>query len=131
MLEIAGVNQNDIVYDLGSGDGRIVVMAAKEFGARSIGIEADPFRARWSRFAIRRSRVEERARVIGGNFFDISLSDATVVTLYGGYKINMRIGEKLASELRAGTRVVSYRFFIEGWTPAKTDEDSSIYLYVA
>ncbi|MHA2263626.1 MAG: SAM-dependent methyltransferase [Candidatus Thorarchaeota archaeon] len=130
MLEIAEVNQDDILYDLGAGDGRIVVIAAKEFGARSIGIEADPFRTRWSRFAIRRNKLEHRATVIRANFFDISLEEATVVTLYQGYKINKRIGEKLSGELQAGTRVVSYRFVIEGWTPVKTNENSSIYLYL-
>jgi SAM-dependent methyltransferase len=130
MLEFAGVNQDDRVYDLGSGDGRIIVMAAKEFGAKSIGIEVDPVRILWSRLSIKRNRLGNRVRVIRGNFFNINLENATVVTLYQGYKINKKIRDKLSVELRPGTRVVSYRFILDGWTPEKTNEETSVYLYI-
>jgi precorrin-6B methylase 2 len=130
MLEFAEVTSEDILYDLGSGDGRIVVMAGKEFGATSIGIELDPLRLLWSRFSIRRHRLPQKVRVIRANFFKVSLEDATVVTLYGGYEINKKIRDKLASELKPGSRVVSYRFILDGWTPTKTKEEESIYLYV-
>ena len=130
MLEMAGVSSEDILYDLGSGDGRIIVMAGKEFGATSIGIEVDPLRLIWSRFAIRRNNLSSKVRVIRGNFFNISLANATVVSLYQGYIINKKIRDKLAKELRPGTRVVSYRFVLDGWTPVKTDEKESIYLYI-
>ncbi len=130
MLEFAGVNSEDILYDLGSGDGRIVVMAAKEFGAQSIGIEVDPLRLWWSRLSIRRHRLKQKAKVIRANFFKVSLGDATVVTLYQGYEINKKIRDKLAGELKPGSRVVSYRFILDGWTPSKTKEDESIYLYM-
>jgi hypothetical protein len=68
--------------------------------------------------------------VIRANFFKVSLEDATVVTLYQGHEINKKIRDKLASELKTGTRVVSYRFILDGWTPVKTKENESIYLYV-
>jgi hypothetical protein len=130
MLQFAEVDERDILYDLGSGDGRIVIMAAKEFGARSIGIEVDPLRVLWSRFGIWRRRLKHNAEIVRCNLFNADLSDATVVTLYQGHNVNKRIRAKLDSSLRPGTRVVSYRFLMTGWTPSKTDEDSSIYLYV-
>ncbi len=130
MLEFAKVNANDKLYDLGSGDGRIIVMAAKEFGANSIGIEVDPLRLFWSRLAIRRNKLGEKVKVIRANFFKVSLEDATVVTLYQGHEINKKIRAKLDKELKSGTRVVSYRFILDGWTPTKMNKDNSIYLYI-
>jgi hypothetical protein len=130
MLEIAEVKSDDILYDLGSGDGRIIVMAGKEFGATSIGIEIDPLRLMWSRLKIRRHRLKDKVRVIMGNLFNVSLSDATVVTLYQGYIINKKIRDKLDKELKPGTRVVSYRFILDGWEPTETHEEESIYLYI-
>jgi hypothetical protein len=130
MLEFAGVNSNDLLYDLGSGDGRIIVMAAKEFGAQSIGIEVDPLRLLWSRFSIRHHKLGQMVRVIRANFFKVNIEDATVVTLYQGHEINKKIRDKLASELKTGARVVSYRFILDGWTPVKTNDEESIYLYV-
>jgi precorrin-6B methylase 2 len=130
MLELADVTHEDIVYDLGSGDGRIVIMAAKEFGAQSVGIEIDPIRLRWSRFRIKRNKVGHRAKVIRANFLKMNLEDATVITIYGGIKINEQIKEKLENDLKSGTRVVSYFFKLEGWIPAKTREESSLFLYI-
>ena len=130
MLEFAEVNSEDTLYDLGSGDGRIIVMAGKEFGATAIGIELDPIRLLWSRLAIRRHRLRERVRVIRANFFKVSVDDATIVTLYQGHEINKKIRDKLAKELKPGSRVVSYRFILDGWEPTKTDDEKSIYLYV-
>ncbi|MGY5853115.1 MAG: SAM-dependent methyltransferase [Candidatus Thorarchaeota archaeon] len=130
MLEIAEVGEGDIVYDLGSGDGRVLIMASKEFGAQSVGIEMDPIRIMWSKLNIRRHRLKHLARVITGNFFNVNLEEASVVTIYQAYGVNKRIREKLDVDLRPGTRVVSYRFFIDGWTPVKTDEEASTYLYV-
>ena len=130
MLEFAKVTSDDILYDLGSGDGRIIIMAAKEFGAQSIGIEVDPLRLWWSRRSIRRHNLSQKVEVIRANFFKVSVEDATIVTLYQGYKINKKIRDKLASELKPGARVVSYRFILEGWTPSETNEEESIYLYI-
>jgi hypothetical protein len=74
--------------------------------------------------------VSKKARVIRGNFFNISVANASVVSLYQGYIINKKIRDKLAEELKPGTRVVSYRFILDGWTPVKTNEEESIYLYI-
>jgi len=130
MLEIAKVKSDDILYDLGSGDGRIIVMAGKEFGARAIGIEIDPLRLLWSRLKIRRHRLKDNVSVIRGNFFNVDVSSATVVSLYQGYIINKKIRDKLEKELKPGTRVVSYRFILDGWTASEIHEDESIYLYI-
>lgn len=129
MLEFAKVHQEDTVVDLGSGDGRIIIMAAEEFGATSFGIEADPLRVGWSRSVIRRRGLKNRVKVIWGNFFTQSLADATVVTVYQGQDINKRLKEKFSIELPPGTRVVSYSFPFDGWTPVKTHKNPHLYLY--
>jgi precorrin-6B methylase 2 len=130
MLDLASVNQEDRLFDLGSGDGRIIVIAAKEYGAHCTGIEVDPLRILWSKLAIKRNQLGDRVKVIRGNFFNVSVEDATVVTLYQGYEINKKIRDKLSAELRPGTRVVSYRFILEGWDPVVTSEETSVYLYI-
>ncbi len=131
MLDIAKVSPHDIVYDLGSGDGRIIVMAAKDYGANSVGIEIDPLRLYWSKLNIWRHSLQSKVKVIRGNFFKLDLSEATVVTLYQGHEINKKIRDKLAENLKPGTRVVSYRFILSGWTPTETNQESSTFLYIA
>jgi len=130
MLDLAQVNPEDSVLDLGSGDGRIIIMAAEKFGAKAFGIEADPLRVLWSRCAIRRRGLSKMVAVMWGNFFSQNLLDATVVTVYQGQKINKRLQAKLATELKAGTRVISYSFPFEEWTPIKTLRNPHLYLYV-
>ncbi|MFX1576187.1 MAG: SAM-dependent methyltransferase [Promethearchaeota archaeon] len=130
MLELAKVTQEDTVVDLGSGDGRIIMMAAQKFGASAVGIEADPFRVLWSRGVIRRRGLNEIVEVIWGNFFTKSVPDATVVTVYQGQSINKRLKTKLATELTPGTRVVSYSFPFEEWTPVEMIKNPRLYLYV-
>ena len=130
MLELAHVTTKDRVMDLGSGDGRIIVMAAEQFGAQAVGIEADPFRVLWSRSTIRRRGLRNVVRVVWGNFFTQSLSEATVVTVYQGQNINKRLEAKMSSELMPGTRVVSYSFPFDGWNPVETKKNPHLYLYV-
>ncbi|MHA2072815.1 MAG: SAM-dependent methyltransferase [Candidatus Thorarchaeota archaeon] len=130
MLELAEVSHQDIVYDIGSGDGRIIIMAASEFGAKSFGIEMDPLRVLWSRLAIRRSGLSKKVEVLRENFFNSNIEDATVVTVYQGVGVNKKLREKFSRELKPGTRVVSYRFRFQGWSPVKTNEETSSYLYV-
>ena len=131
MLELADVSQDDTVVDLGSGDGRIIIMAAKEFGARAIGIEVDPSRILWSRWNVQRSGMQEKVQVVKGNFFDLDLSEATVVTVFQRIGTNNRLKAKLISELKPGTRIVSYIHLFEGWSPVVAVEDSKIYLYMS
>jgi len=82
MIELADIQEEDVVIDLGSGDGRIIMAAAKEYKAKAIGIEADPLRLLWSRYRIRNKGLSKRSTVLWGNFFDRDLGDATIVTVY-------------------------------------------------
>ncbi len=130
MLEMCSVGPSDVVYDLGSGDGRIIVEAAKTYRARAVGVEADPIRVLLSRFAVWTNMLKDQVRVVWGNFFHIDLSEATVVTLFLSQGANRKLKAKLLSELRPGARVVSYVWTFDGWSPASTDSDDDISLYV-
>ncbi len=130
MLEFAEVQPADIVYDLGSGDGRIIIMAAKEFGAQSVGIEADPIRQRWSKLMIRRHKLREKVNVLRGNFFNFNIGDATVVTLYLGVGANNKLRDKLATELKPGSRIISHHFVLEDWEITEENKDEDLYKYV-
>ena len=130
MLEFANVKEGDVVYDLGSGDGRILIMAAKEFGATSVGIETDPIRQRWSKLMIRRHGLGDKVKVLRGNFFNFDIGDASVITLYLGVGANNKLREKLAKELKPGTRIVSHHFLLKEWDIVDHDEKADLYLYV-
>ena len=129
MLEFANVEEGDTLYDLGSGDGRIIIMAAKDFGAKAIGIEADPIRSMWSKLMIRKHNLSKQVQVKRGNFFNFDIGEASVVTLYLGVGANNKLREKLAQELKPGTRIVSHHFVLKDWDPTETDEKADIYLY--
>jgi SAM-dependent methyltransferase len=122
MLQLAHVNANDIVYDLGSGDGRIVITAAQKYGARGVGIELDPRLVRISRETAIEGAVEHKVAFLEGDLFAADISPATVVTLYLSTTVNMRLEPKLKRELKPGTRIVSQRFPIGSWTPDETTE---------
>jgi precorrin-6B methylase 2 len=129
MLNLAGVGPGDTLIDLGSGDGRIIIMAAMEHGARAVGIEADPLRVLITRIRIKLKGLEDRVDVIWGNFFKKDLSAASVVTIYQSKNINNKLKAKLQKQLSPGTRVISYKFTFDGWEPTKVDESTKIYLY--
>ncbi len=129
MLKIAEVKEDDILYDLGSGDGRIIIEAAEKYKVKTIGVEADPLRVFWSRAKIRSRDMHDRVKVIWGNFLQSDLSSATVVTVYQGIGINGKLVKKLEKELKPGARVVSYIFSFDGWEPIKKESDSKIFLY--
>ena len=119
MLKLARVTPGDVVYDLGSGDGRIVVLAAQKYGARGVGIELDAGLVAISRQVAREGEVEDRASFVQGDLFAADLSKATVVTLWLSETVNARLEEKLKRELRPGARVVSHQFPIGKWLPDK------------
>jgi predicted RNA methylase len=119
MLELARVTRDDVVYDLGSGDGRIVVLAAQEFGARGVGIELDSKLVASSRQVAKDVGLDDRVTFVQGDLFTASISGATVVTLYLSTSINRELEPKLRRELRPGTRIVSHQFPIGTWTPEK------------
>jgi precorrin-6B methylase 2 len=121
MLRMAKVDKNDVVYDLGSGDGRIVIAAVKEFGAeRGVGIELDAARIQEANALARQAGVSNRVEFRRQDFFETSLREATVVTIYLGEAINLRLRPKLRAELRPGARVVSHAFHMGDWTPDDT-----------
>jgi SAM-dependent methyltransferase len=119
MLTLAHVTADDLVYDLGSGDGRIVILAAQKYGARAVGIELDPRLIEISRQVARDGEVTHKVDFVEGDFFEADISRATVVTLYLSYSVNRRLEPKLKRELRPGTRIVSHQFSIGTWTPDK------------
>ena len=117
MLQLADVGANDIVYDLGSGDGRIPITAARRFGARGVGIDLDPKLVAQATRNAEEAGVAGRVRFIEGDIFEADLSQATVVTLYLLTSINERLRPKLLKELRPGTRIVSHQFRMGDWNP--------------
>jgi len=130
MLEMAEIGPNDVLYDLGSGDGRIVSEAVKSYGARSVGIEADPIRVLWSRMLLFFYDIQNKSKIKWGNFFNQDITEATAVTLFLGGKTNQKLKDKLVKELKPGTRVVSYVWKFDGWEPTKVNYTDRIYLYI-
>lgn len=132
MLSIAQVKKGDVLYDLGSGDGRIVITAAKHYGARGIGIDLDPERIKEARENARKAGVSRQVQFVAGDLFKTDLSDANVVTLYLLNSINRKLRPQLWRQLKVGTRVVSHAFDMGSeWPPEKTEnvEGSTIYFW--
>lgn len=129
MLRLADVRPGETVVDLGAGDGRIVIRAARRFAARGIGVEVDPLRWLIANLAIRGLGLGGQARVVRGNMFAYDLGEADVVTLYLLQGTNQQLKPHLAEGLRPGTRVVSRAFPVEGWTPRAVDREERLYLY--
>lgn len=117
MLTVAKVTKNDVVYDLGTGDGRIPVTAAKKYGARGVGIDIDPTRIKEANENVQTSGVGDRVRIIQGDLFETNISEATVVTLYLLPSLNQKLMPKLMKELKPGTRIVSHAFDMGDWKP--------------
>ncbi len=129
MLQLARLKPGETLYDLGSGDGRIVIDAAKDFGALAVGIEIDPVRYYWAKLSILRLKLQGDAKVILGNFFKNNLSQADVVTLYLLQETNVKLMKKLSEELKPGTRIVTKTFTLPGWQTIRQDEQAKIYVY--
>lgn len=119
MLRLADVGKDDVVYDLGSGDGRIPIAAARRFGARGVGIDLDPTLIAKATRNAQEAGVADRVRFIEGDIFEADISGATVVTLYLLSSINERLRPKLLKELRPGTRIVSHQFRMGDWNPER------------
>jgi ribosomal protein L11 methylase PrmA len=119
MLELARVGPNDLVYDLGCGDGRIVIAAAK-LGARGVCVDIDPQRIRESRANAELARVSERIVFLNQDLFETDINDATVITLFLSPGVNLKLRPKLWRELKSGTRVVSYVHSMGSWLPQQT-----------
>jgi len=119
MLKLADVKQTDVVYDLGCGDGRIVVAAAKIFGAHAVGIDINPVRIAEARENARKAGVERLVRFEENDLFEADIHEATVVTLFLLSSVNMKLRPKLLQDLKPGTRVVSNTFDMGDWKPEK------------
>jgi SAM-dependent methyltransferase len=120
MLQLTGVTKDDVVYDLGCGDGRLVITAAQRFGARGVGIDVDPQRISESRDNARQAGVTDRVRFLQQDLFEADIRQATVVTLYLLPKLNVQLRPKLLRDLQPGTRVVSHDFDMAEWQADQT-----------
>src|SRR5262249_42675674 len=120
MLKLARVTPSDVVYDLGSGDGRIVILAAQKDGARGLGIEFLHELGERSRLIAKEGEVADRVTFIEGNVFDTDISGATVVTLWMTAGFNARVEPKLRRELKPGSRIVAHQFPIGDWPPEQS-----------
>jgi len=130
MLELADVSAGDVVYDLGSGDGRVPITAARQFGARGVGVEIDSGLVARARANAQEAGVADRATFRHADLFDVALDDATVVTLYLLPHINLRLRPKLLLELDPGDRVVSHDFDMAGWEPDRVVKMDRATLYL-
>jgi SAM-dependent methyltransferase len=129
MLQLAEVEPDDLVYDLGCGDGRTIITAARKYGAHAVGVEIDPFRYLWCQILITILRLRDQVRVVFGDFFNQDLSDADVVTCYLLQKTNNKLEKKFRNELASGTRVVSNTFYFSGLQKVREDGDVKLYLF--
>jgi SAM-dependent methyltransferase len=133
MLSLAAVKKDDVVYDLGCGDGRIVITAAKKYGARGVGIDIDPERIKEANANAKLAGVNDRVKFVEQDLFKTDFNEASVVTLYLLPDINLRLRPKLLSELKPGTRVVSHAFDMGDWKPDKTetvDGDRRVFFWI-
>ena len=119
MLKVANVKATDVVYDLGCGDGRIVITAAKEYGARGVGFDIDPQRIKEATANAQQAGVADRVRFVEADLFEANISEASVVTVYLLSSLNLKLRPKLMRELKPGTRVVSHAFDMGDWKPER------------
>jgi cyclopropane fatty-acyl-phospholipid synthase-like methyltransferase len=132
MLDLSQIKPGEVLYDLGCGDGRLIILAAKDVGAKSTGIELREDLVERARTEIKRLNLEDKVKVIQGNFFDVNISDANVITLYLTSSANERLRPKLEAELKPGARVVSHDFKVPGWKPVGVYDEllgHTIYTY--
>jgi len=136
MLDLAGVKKGDVVYDLGSGDGRIVVTAAKKYGVRAIGFEIDPERIKESHENIKKAGVEKLVEIRQQDIRTVDLSAASVLTMYLLPEVNLMIRPNIWKQMKPGSRIVSHDFDMGDWKPLKTEHikdgsswDHTLYLW--
>lgn len=133
MLKMAKVTAADVVYDLGSGDGRIVILAAQKYGARAVGIEISPRLVGIARQVAKDGEIEHRVSFVLGDLFEADISEATVVMLFLSPRVNAKLEPKLRAELRPGTRIVSHQFPVGEWPAERSiraDDGTLLYLYI-
>jgi SAM-dependent methyltransferase len=119
ILKLANASKDDVIYDLGSGDGRVVITAAQKLGARGVGVELDPLRIQEANENAKKAGVTDRVQFLQQDLFNTDLSKATVVTLYLLPETNLKLRAKLLRELKPGTRIVSHEFNMGEWKPQR------------
>ena len=134
MLSLANIQPGELLYDLGSGDGRILIAAAQRYNARAVGIEITPRLVESATREIERAGVEDRVKVIEGDILNTDFSQADVVTLYLEKELNAKLRPQLERYLKPGARVVSHQYEIPGWHPTSVEKvpgasDHVVYLY--
>lgn len=129
VCKLAKVKKNDIVYELGSGEGNVLIVAAREYGVRCVGIEIEPARAWLSRLDIWLRGLSKHIEIVRGNLFEKNISDASVIFVYLVPKTLRRLKKKFIKELKPGTKIISLRYEIDGWKYAAFDKDNQLYLY--
>lgn len=133
MLKLANVTKSDLLYDLGCGDGRIVIAAAAKYGARGVGVDINPVRIKEARENAAKAKVEHLVKFVEGDLFEADIKEATVVSLFLLSSVNLKLRPKLQAELKPGTRVVSNTFDMGDWkadkeTTLDSNEDEDGYL---
>jgi SAM-dependent methyltransferase len=131
MLQMANVSSSDLVYDLGAGDGKIAIAAARQFGAKAIGVEYNPDMANLAQCFVRAEGLTEKVKIVQGDIFETDFSDATVLTLYLLPELNLKLRPTIL-EMKPGTRVVSHSFLMGDWQPdqSSVSEDGAAYLWI-
>ena len=131
MLDLARVTSGDVVYDLGSGDGRIPITAALRYGARGVGIEIDPLQLRYAYDNLKKAGVADRVQFYNQDLFATDVSGATVVTMFLLPQVNERLAPKLRRELRPGARIVSHQYRMgDAWPPDEAHDVTGLMIYL-
>lgn len=130
MLELAKVKPTDTVFDLGSGDGRVVITASKEFGAKVVGVEKNKILAGVSEWRVKRNKLVDKVKIVNQDLFDCDMSKATVVAVYLTQKFNNMLRPKLEKELKHGTRIVSAAHVFKGWKEIEKIRTGHFYTYL-
>lgn len=128
MCKMAHITKNDVIYDLGSGEGIALTIAAKEFGAKGVGVEIDPFRAWSSKLSMKLKGLSSKVRIVRKNFFDVDISDATVIFIYLVPKAMNELKPKFFKELKPGTRLVSFVYKVD-LPMIASDVKNKVYVY--
>ena len=129
ILNFADIRPGETICDLGSGDGRVLMTATKEYSAKGVGIEIDPIKVGLARLLAKLKKVDEQVSIIRGNIFDFDPSDADVVYLYLTHQAMDKLFPEILKKLKPTVRIVSYRFCIRGMTPEKVSADKTLFLY--
>ncbi len=129
ILRFAEVQPGETICDLGCGEGRVLIAAAKEFSAQAVGVEIDPLKILLARFLVRINGVGDRVKIVQGNLFDFDPGSADVLYLYLTHQAMDKLFPEILKKLKPSVRIVSYRFCLRGMTPEKVSEDKTLFLY--